>query len=367
MGRCTNVAGSLGRLLYERAFAGALVGFALLMLQAGCAGGGLHGGGSSGNPIPTGSQPMGAVRTLHHAPSRLPWVRADAPWFPLRMRSRIVDGWHRDNVTKSGMVYASDYNNNVINCYSAKGFNQQLAGTISSGLENPQGMSERGSSITVANTGASNVRVYNGCNAQPTRTMDDSSGYPLDVAIDRKGNTYVTNILDVGSSNGEVRRYSPKNNVGIRIGDENLVRVYFVAVDAAGDVFVDGLNALDLGEVDWLPAGLGTEWKDTHLPLLFPGGLGFDKSGNIVIDDQEAGTFTAYSVPQLKPTGTSFYCPGGHCVSFAFNKQGDEMWIASGITNVIWGVRYPQGTAEDVISDGFNVQSLVIGVTATAK
>jgi hypothetical protein len=264
------------------------------------------------------------------------------------------------------MIYASDYNNSVINCYLARGFDQELVGTISSGVQFPQGMSGSGHTITVANTGASNVLVYRGCATQPGRIMNDSPGLPVDVAVDRKGNTYVTNILD-DSSNGEIRKYSPKDNVGVRIGDNNLVKLYFVTVDSGGDLFVDGINALGRGELDWLPGGLGTQWKDTRVPLLFPGGLGIDKEGNVLVDDQEAGTFTAYSVPQLKSTGTSFYCPGGDCVSFAFDEQGKELWIASAVLNVVWGVRYPQGTPEDVITNGFKAQPLVFGVAATKQ
>ncbi len=86
--------------------------------------------------------------------------------------------------------------------------------------------------------------------------MNDSNGFPLDVAVDKKGNTYVTNILDSGSLPGEVRKYAPRDNIGAQIGDNHLYKIYFVTVDAAGDLFVDGIAFL-LTCPSWIGFRLG--------------------------------------------------------------------------------------------------------------
>ncbi len=71
--------------------------------------------------------------------------------------------------------------------------------------------------------------------------MSDPTGYPVGVAIDQSGNTYVTNIYDFNGG-GEVREYSPRSKLGVQLGNPNLAEDYFVAVDAIGDIFVDGIT-----------------------------------------------------------------------------------------------------------------------------
>ena len=351
--------------------ANAAIAVAMLLLTN-CTSSSSHGMGLSTSSIPTLGKHGEAGNTLDYSITALsPWLREGASWPTASSQSSAVlkhdlkyQKPHLRNQAKGGMVFASDAVNSFVNCYSASGFNPPPIRTITSGLQAPQGMIGTDQKITIANTDASDVLVYNGCGQQPVRTMNDSNGFPLDVAVDKKGNTYVTNILDSGSLPGEVRKYAPRDNIGVQIGDNHLYKIYFVTVDAAGDLFVDGITFADVPELDWLPAGLGTQWKNTRIPLGFPGGLGIDRNGNLLVDDQD-GQLTAYSVPAFKPTGISFNCPGGDCVSLQFDKAGDEVWIAAAKVNIVWGVRYPQGTPRDELSGGFNGESLVEGVAVT--
>jgi hypothetical protein len=342
-----------------------------ILVFTNCAGSSLRGTGSSISSIPRLGQHAETGNAFGYSTLLSSSLRGDAPWLTVSTQLSAVFRRHLEYQkrrlkikAKSGMVFASDYNNNLVNCYAASGFNSPVIGTITSALQSPQGMIGTDQKITVASTGSSEVLVYNACGPQPVRTMNDSSGYPIGVAVDKNGNTYVTNILDSGSLPGEVRKYAADDNIGIQIGDNHLYKFYFVTVDTAGDLFVDGLTAEGVPELDWLPSGLGTQWKNTRISFGFPGGLGIDKNGNLLVDDQ-AGKLTAYSVPAFRPTGTSFNCPGGDCVSLQFDKSGDEVWIAAAAVNVVWGVRYPQGTPLDELTGGFNGGSLVIGVAIT--
>ena len=152
----------------------------------------------------------------------------------------------------NGILFASDSSNNLVDCYTTRTFNPPSFGSIT-GLAQPQGLASRGTDLTIANTGALNVLVYHGCSAQLVRTMSEPTGYPVGVAIDQSGNTYVTNIYDFNGG-GEVREYSPRSKLGVQLGDPNLAEDYFVAVDAIGDIFVDGITATSHAEVDWRPA-----------------------------------------------------------------------------------------------------------------
>ena len=100
--------------------------------------------------------------------------------------------------------------------------------------------------------------------------MNDSNGFPLDVAVDKKGNTYVTNILDSGSLPGEVRKYAPRDNIGVQIGDNHLYKIYFVTVDAAGDLFVDGITLLTCPSWIGFRLGWGRSGRTRAYRLGFP-------------------------------------------------------------------------------------------------
>lgn len=278
-----------------------------------------------------------------------PWARQSRSW-EMRtpaMLPAVRSGRVRANVT----LYASAYYSNVVYCYSAASFDPAPFASITSGISSPQGMASSGDKIIVANTGGQNVLVFKGCGKRLLRTLQDPSGYPCGVAVDGDGNVYVTNIFDV-SGKGEIRKYGPGDNHGGQIGDPNLQNDYFVAVDPAGDLFVDGFSvAAGVPEVDWLPAGLGTQWENTGISPLFPGGLAIDANGNLVVDDQGDNGFlsnlTAYTVPGFVPAGSPIYCPGPGCSSLAFDQSGKEGWIAGFGIGAVWAVSYPQGVLQD--------------------
>lgn len=298
------------------------------------------------------------------------------PWSRLALERRSVHPIPavviREDIPRlpsDGILYASDYGNNVVECYSTQGFDPAPFGSIS-GLTGPQGVATEGKRVTVANTFSSNILVYQNCAPQPIRTMIDPTGYPVGVAIDQNGNTYVTNIRDFNGG-GEIREYSPKGRVGVQLGDPNLLEDYFVAVDSAGDVFVDGLTA-SAAEVDWRPAG-STQWKNTNIPLTFPGGLGINDQGDLVVDDQGGkytiSQITAYSVPGFKQSAPSFICPAGNCVSFGVDRHTSKVWIAAennGSPNYIWGVQYAPGIIRDAIFDNLT-NALLIDAAATSQ
>lgn len=292
-----------------------------------------------------------------------PWARrphtGSSAWLRLRapVRTSVRHDWG------GHAVYAAEFYNDVVECYDASEFNPLPYGTIE-GLSHPQGMDSRGSEITVANTGARNILVFHGCASQPTRTMQDLSGYPVDVAIDSRGATYVTNIYDLNGG-GEVRKYSRKDPVGVQIGDPNLIKDYFIAVDPGGDVFVDGFAPGNIPEVDWLPAGSNV-WQNTGIYVNFPGGLGVDKAGNLLVDDQNGGYLTAYAPPSFLATGVSFACPGPGCSSFRFDKPGSGLWIAGFGIGALWGVRYPGGYLQNEMLQGL-IGTPATGVAVTPR
>jgi hypothetical protein len=272
------------------------------------------------------------------------------------------------HAANDGTLYVSDSLNNIVECYSTRGFDPAPFGSIS-GLNSPQGVAAGKNEVTVANTGTSTILVYHGCEGQPTRTMTDPTGYPVGVATDRTGNTYVTNILDFNGG-GEVREYAPRDRVGVQLGDPNLLEDYFVAVDTAGDLFVDGFTAASSAEVDWRPAR-SERWENTHIPIGFPGGLGIDGHGDLIVDDQGGpytiGGITAYSVPRFAQISTPLFCPAADCVAFGINKASDRVWIAASSKtspNYVWGVQYPAGVIRDAIFDNLLNAELVGAATS---
>jgi hypothetical protein len=249
-------------------------------------------------------------------------------------------------------VYISSYTYGLIYCYDPNG--KQFG--LLSGLISPQGEAvtkDARHDLVVADSFGHDVNIYRGaCGKALVRSLDDFGGYPTGVATDAHGNIFVTNIFDLSSAPGEVREYAPHDIYGVQIGDPNLSKAYFVAVDANDDVFVDGFDngSSPAGRVDWLPAGSKT-WRNTGIPLIFPGGIDVDAQGNILVRDQDAG-FAAYTVPDFKPARAHFACPNPlGCDDFSFTADGTEIWTADARLGVAYDLRYPSGATRREIQD----------------
>ena len=165
-------------------------------------------------------------------------------------------------------------------------------------------------------------------------------GFPVGVAVARDGNIYVSII--VGSPPGDyVNKYTPTDNNGVTIGDPNMGYVFFVAVKADdSEICVDGFSNSSIYTVDCTTDG-GTTWTNTGMVLNFPGGLTFDKFGNLIVDEQGGA---------ISGGGVTIPCPGTDCVNIAFDQDDRHLLVGDASTNMAYQIDWPSGTVDFGVS-----------------
>lgn len=251
---------------------------ASLALVAGCAGG--------GSQIPSSTQsvhqPAHAVQTLsiQQRHSNIVTLNGVVPAVQRHVKSHFVAG---KPITSA--VFVSDYGNNDVNIFNFPA--KQLVGTIG-GLSNPQGMyTDKSGNLYVANTGASNIETYAApYNGSPT-TLQDPGMYPTDVTMDASGNIFASNIISTSGGAGSEVMYAGGSGNATTLNMSNACyECFFTAVDKSGNVWVDGFNSSFIPTVGYYgPGGSGTFTPISFTPS-FPGGIAFDRKGNMILDDQ---------------------------------------------------------------------------------
>jgi hypothetical protein len=237
-----------------------------------------------------------------------------------------------------GIIYVSQYKMADIWVYHLAGKNQSPFRSVPSCCGNGS-LFVHGTDLYVGVESSASVQVFHKGALTPYRIINCPDGPPFDLAVDKGGNTYV-------SEGSEVRKYVPGDDDGKEIGDPNLTMPEFVAADNTGDVFVAG-EAGYYQELDWLPAHTKT-WKNTGLGF---GAVRIDKKGDLVITSSAATRFAIVSIPTFTQIG-SFGCPGEACLRFNFTEDGRELWTVDQATYSVYGISFPSGVLEDTISEG---------------
>ncbi|MGA8533197.1 MAG: hypothetical protein WB615_03695 [Candidatus Tumulicola sp.] len=232
--------------------------------------------------------------------------------------------WMARFARRGMLLYGSDFSNNSVDVYSyPKG---KLVGTLT-GFNQPQGECvDTAGNVFIANTGTSQTLEYAHGGTTPIATFDDSGQYPVSCAVDpTSANLAVANVLSTSGSPGSVSVYKPGKSTPKIFTDKNFSRMYFLAYDAAGNLFVDGTSVsgsfqyaeLRKGKQRFADITLGTT-------IQFPGDVQYDGT-YIAIGDQGnaniyqtsgatiVGTTTLGGVNQLSTffiLGKKVLCPG---------------------------------------------------------
>jgi len=208
-----------------------------------------------------------------------------------------------------------------------------------SGLNGPDGDwfdSSKSESMYVANYAGITVQEYQNDGTSPAFTYTSGLGDPIGVTTDKALNVFVA---DYGSgSASSVFEFPPKNNSPIScatgLSNEG------VAVDAAGDVFVDGNNPnTGQGDIIEYAGGLsGCKGTTLGVHLGFAGGMVIDKSGTLIAIDQFVGPMV---IPSPYTSGTA--CGSGYSDPFhdALNKKENLLFVADVGAAVVDVYTYP--------------------------
>jgi hypothetical protein len=132
----------------------------------------------------------------------------------------------------------------------------------------------------------------------PKLTLDDSGFYPIQPAVGPNGDVAVTNSTN-GHGGGSIALYHRHQTTSYEtLTCSELTDPFFDAWDAAGDLYVDGVDA-EGGRVAVFKSG-STTCADTGISVSGgPGGLQVDKANDLLVDDQVNLTVSVY--PKARP------------------------------------------------------------------
>jgi DNA-binding beta-propeller fold protein YncE len=229
--------------------------------------------------------------------------------------------------TQAPLLYVADSYAHEVAVYRQKGNGQQPVGELTTQITFPMSVwVDTHRNVWVANVvgeAQSNILRFPEGKTKPDLTLPDRQWNVSAIWVARNDAVYAVN----GGSSGNVQivEYPPHSNKSKQIGDPNLPDdITSIVGDARGDLFASGLALSGAGEVDELLAG-STQWRNTGIALVEPGGLAFDRSGNLVVSDMLKQVIGIYPLERTSPKRI-IHC-GEQCSAIAFDHTGTRLWV----------------------------------------
>ena len=244
-------------------------------------------------------------------------------------------------------LFVSSYKLNYVDVYCVKGKNQAPIGKITDGINGPEGLAvDAKGNLYVTNTVGNDVAEYAGGSTTPTFTYSADLGNPAGVAVDKAQNVYVTSL-----SPASLTVFPQQSNTPSRSITNNLTFPIDVAVDSKSNAYVTTYNAsYSAGEV--IKYAHGTA-QGTNLGIATgePGGITLDKAGDIVTADQRLPGVLVFPPGKTSPSKT-----------FAQNTLDPDpvrlsrnerlAVVGDAVGNAVYIYDYPSGKLVDTITDG---------------
>ena len=248
--------------------------------------------------------------------------------------------------------YVSDSNDNVINVYVGKFAGQAPCGQIaSSSLNVPAGLYVQNATrdLYVANDFGHNILVFRRGQTSPYNTYTDPTGqYVYDVTTTTDGTVIASNVFQFcGNEGGSISTWVGGPNGGTFVGNfptSNAAADSFVTSRKNGTVYFDDFDkSSNLGAVWFMscPAGAcGAETLVAGVSLQYPGGMAFDDTGDLLVNDPKAIAADTFELPNPKP---STFPLTGHPNGLAVNKINHHWFAADAANNIAYEYSYPGG------------------------
>lgn len=244
-------------------------------------------------------------------------------------------------------VYVSSYKLNYVAIYCVKGKNQPPIGKITDGISGPEGLAvDAKGNLYVTNTTGNNVTEYARGSTSPSFTYTAQLGDPAGVAVDKMRNVYVTNL-----SPGSLTVFPQQSNTPKLHVTNGLTFPIDVALDPKSNVYVTTYNSgFTAGEIMEFAPGtssgtsLGISTKE-------PGGITLDKSGDIVTADQGLPGVLVFPPGKTNPSKT-FAQNTIDPDPVRLTRNEKQAFVGDAIGNAVYVYDYPSGTLVDTITDG---------------
>jgi hypothetical protein len=303
--------------------------------------------GQGSAPAVTGSSPtypVGAINGKPLAPAAAP---------------AAVRGFISPAAKAKKLVYIADTFYGYIGIFSQSGQNQTPMGTITAGLSHPGGLAvDKKGNVYAANevqltNGSWTVPMYAAGATKPTTVFSTDLSTPTDVAVANDGTIYICNFNT--GSNGWVTVY-PKGNVKkeYRLSDFGGGSPLSVTLDKKQNVYVmydiggNGDSAVN----EYAPKA--TTGTNLNLQFKFGAGIAVDKTGNVLV------------VQQLNPPAVLVF-PSGQTVAsqtiqlpnedqpfdMALIANGKQLLVGDPTSTEVVAIKYPSGQVKGVLANGF--------------
>ena len=236
------------------------------------------------------------------------------------------------------LEYSCQFFASTCTVYNGRG---DLVRTLTSadGISNPQGTQVgRTGNWFVANSGQNDVLVFN---AGATKTLAYLSNLGIPVDVSTHGDVIAVSI-QAGPGVVVFKNYSQ----GVTLTDDRAVYAAGVAFDRHGNCYWSFNDGTGVGRVDEFTGCAGSP-KDLGLSLGYATGIAFDPAGNLLVNDEFAGTYVCAGVSSCTVKYTGFLQP----LMLNFNENGTRFIEADG-TGTVSELAYPSGAVVFKIATG---------------
>jgi sugar lactone lactonase YvrE len=272
-----------------------------------------------------------------------PSVTAPALENPRTQASKSGIAAHKKCKSK---LFVSTFRLGYVAIYCTKGHNQAPIEKITSGISGPEGANvDAKGNLYVTNTDGNTVTEYAPGSVTPEFTYSSSLHSPAGVAIDSKRNVYVTNLSPASVVVFPQESNSPSRTI------TDLAYPIDVAIDKAENAYVTTYTAgFNSGEILKYAPGSST---GTNLGIVTkaPGGITIDKAGDIVTADQGLPGVLVFPPGKTQPSET-FAQNTLDPDPVRFAKAEHQVYVGDAVGNAVYVYDYPSGTLVDTITDG---------------
>jgi DNA-binding beta-propeller fold protein YncE len=260
-------------------------------------------------------------------------------------------GW-LSPAAKSGkhLIYVSDFLNNDVEIYPAKGSNPKPIGQITDGISGPEGcFIDTKGNLFVSNASNATVTMYPRGSTSYT-LLYTGFAYPTSVAVGANGMLYVADL--VGQKVVEFPKGKTRSKRTISI-----TYPQGVALDSKNNLYVSyntGAHGGGPGDVNEYAPG-STGGQSLGLPIVWSAGDAIDGKGDILVADQGSGSGNAavYVFPPGSKTPSQTINQGlEDPFRLAMDKKFKHLYVADPEVNALLVYDYPSGKQVGSITNG---------------
>lgn len=233
-------------------------------------------------------------------------------------------------------VYVADTYANTVYIFPARPAGANPVGSITTGVSGPQGLAiDATGTLYVGNPDNATVTIYPPGSTSPSLTLKQDLPVPAAVAVDKKGNVWVSN--EEGSNQGSVVEF-PKGSTTPSTVISGL-NPLGIAVDSKGNLYVEEENPSGAVVAVYPPGATKPSKQFGQGDLISPDGITIGPTGDVYVCDfyyAELFIFKAQSyklrkkvfvpedgqVPTLSATGKMYLGTGSQAVVSEISRDG---------------------------------------------